>query len=165
MTSVASSLPVCLPCVPLFKHLPIEIENEITLFRDSHIFHQKLTKSLVELQEKVYQRTAKRLQLSLQHIEILIEWRRDNDLGQDTWIECFYDIIMDDHASVYEFVEHLSFCGCCSRHMCNKTDHNDLLNKNTNFDNVNNNSQKMDYSCKCNCRHISRMMCKVVSTN
>jgi len=152
------------PSTPLFDNLPREVEDEIIYFRDSHIFHNKLSKCLLEFQEKVYKRTAGRLQLCLQQTQVLSEWRMGNDLERDSWYECFHDIIMDDLQQAYEFVEHLSLCNCCSRHMCNKPDYYDLFNK-TNIDNVNKDIAIDHRKCKCNCRHISRMICRVVKNH
>jgi len=164
MSSLVLPFNSCNPCNPLFDDLPIEIENIIIEYRDSHIHHLNFSKCIVELQEKVYKRTAGRLQLCLQQTEVLREWRMGNDLERDTWYECFYDIIIDDRQQAYEFVDHLSLCNCCSRHMCNKPDYYDLFNK-TNIDNVNKNIAFHHSKCKCNCRHISRMICKVIIGN
>lgn len=162
MSSVALPFNICNPCTRLFDDLPIEIENKIIVYRDSHLFHQKYSKTLIELQEKVYKRTAGRVQLCLQQTEVLREWRMGNDLDRDSWYECFNDIIIDDPQQAYEFVEHLSLCNCCSRHMCNKPDYYDLFNK-INIDNVDN--VTTHHICNCNCRHISRMICKVIISN
>ena len=164
MSSLVLPFNSCNPCNPLFDDLPIEIENIIIEYRDSHIHHLNFSKCIVELQEKVYKRTAGRLQLCLQQTEVLREWRMGNDLERDSWYECFYDIIIDDQQQAYEFVDHLSLCNCCSRHMCNKPDYFDLFNK-TNIDNVNKNIVFHYRKCKCNCRHISRMICKVIIGN